>query len=420
MSGDMDSPVVVAVLGVLLLALVTVAAVRVPRTGPPPSRMAQRHALAELPDAQVARGRAFAAARRPPFYLSMLVSVGVVAMLGLTPAGARVVETVAGPFGGYWLAAAVLGGLAVVFIVQLAGLPLAAWRHRITVRHGLSEQSWRAWGGDVLKAYAVTAVLGALVLAGFFTVTRLFPQWWPVVAAAGAAAVVVLLSFVFPVLVEPVFNRFTPMPAGGLRDELTALADRDGLPVRDVLVADASRRTRGVNAYVSGLGPTRRIVVYDTLLAQVPPEQVVSVVAHELAHAKHRDVTTGTMLGALGAATVVVAVAVLGGWQPLLGAAGVESVTEPPAVALLLAVVTVVGLAVGPAQAWFSRRIEARADAHALALTGDADAFAAMQAQLAAINLSDPDPPRVEHLLFASHPSTVRRIAAARAHSRKR
>jgi STE24 endopeptidase len=239
------------------------------------------------------------------------------------------------------------------------------------------------------------------------------------VAATGAAAVVVLLSFVFPVLVEPVFNRFTPMPAGGLRDELMALAARDGLPVRDVLVADASRRTRAVNAYVSGLGPTRRIVVYDTLLAQVPPEQVISVVAHELAHAKHRDVTTGTMLGALGAATAVVTIALLDGWQPLLRAAGVESVTEPAAVALLLAVVTVVGMAAGPAQAWFSRRIETRADAHALALTGDADAFAAMQARLAAINLSDPDPPRVEHLLFASHPSTVQRIAAARAPTRK-
>ena len=106
-----------------------------------------------------------------------------------------------------------------------------------------------------------------------------------------------LFSFIFPVLVEPVFNRFTPMPAGDLRDSLLALAKKDGVPVRDVLVADASRRTTALNAYVSGLGPTRRIVVYDTLLNQAPPEQVRAVVAHELGHARNGDVVTGTVIG---------------------------------------------------------------------------------------------------------------------------
>lgn len=408
-----------AVLAGLVLALVAVAALRIPRTGPPVPRADQLVVLAGLPVDQVARGRAFRSARRPPFYLSMLSGLAVTLALGLTPAGARLVDLAAGPFGGHWLAAAVLGGLAVVFAGQLAAAPLAAWRHRITRRHGLSNQGWRAWAGDLLRAYAVTAVIGALVLAGFFTVTRLFPDRWWVVAAAGAAGVVVLLSFVFPVLVEPVFHTFTPMAPGALRTELTTMAARGGSPVRDVLVADASRRSRAVNAYVSGLGPTRRIVVYDTLLAQAPPEQVVSVVAHELAHAKHRDVATGTVLAALGAAAAVVGISLLGAWQPLLRTAGVASVTEPQAVALLLAVVTVAGLVAGPAQAWMSRRIEARADASALTLTGDPEAFAAMQARLAAVNLSDPDPPRVEHALFASHPSTVERIAAVRARHEK-
>ena len=89
----------------------------------------------------------------------------------------------------------------------------------------------------------------------------------------------VLLSFVLPVVVEPIFNKFTPMADGPLRTELMALAARDGVPVRDVLVADASRRTRAVNAYVSGFGPTRRIVVYDTLLTEATPDEVVSVAA---------------------------------------------------------------------------------------------------------------------------------------------
>src|SRR5690606_38708989 len=143
----------------------------------------------------------------------------------------------------------------------------------------------------------------------------------------------------------------------------------------------ASRRTRAVNAYVSGLGPTRRIVVFDTLLAQAPPAAAESVVAHELAHARHRDVAGGPLLGARGAAAMVVGWYLLGGWGGLLRVAGAGSVTQPRAVALLVAVATVAGVLAAPAQALVSRRVEARADAHALALTGDPAGFAAMQAR---------------------------------------
>ncbi|HEY8472497.1 MAG TPA: M48 family metallopeptidase [Natronosporangium sp.] len=408
----------VLVLALLVVAVAVLAAATVPWQRPPAPRADQLAALAELPSEQVARGRALRAALRIPSYGSLLLGLLVALGLGLTPLGARLVTAVARPFGGHWLAAAVLGGLAVLFVGQLVTLPLAAWRHSVLVRHGLSTQGWAGWAVDVAKAAAISAVIGALALAVFFTITRLMPRWWWTVAAVGAAGLVVLLSFVFPVLIEPVFNKFTPMEPGPLRTELMAMAERDGVPVRDVLVADASRRTRAVNAYVSGLGPTRRIVVYDTLLAEAPPEQVVSVVAHELAHAKHQDVATGTALGALGAAAAVVGLYLLGSWRGLLRAAGVDSIAEPRAIALLVAVVTVVGLVAGPAQALVSRRIEARADAHALALTGDPAAFTAMQARLSAVNRSDPDPPRWEHLLFASHPSTVERMAAARAWER--
>jgi STE24 endopeptidase len=208
------------------------------------------------------------------------------------------------------------------------------------------------------------------------------------------------------------------MPAGALRSELIALADRDGVPVRDVLVADASRRTRTVNAYVSGFGPTRRIVVYDTMLAEATPAEVISVVAHELGHAKDNDVLNGTLIGALGTAAGVIVLFLLGSWTGLLRLAGVTSIGEPRAIGLLLAVATVAGLAGGPAQAFVSRRIEARADAHALALTGDPGTFEDMQRRLGAVNLSDPDPPTWEYVMTASHPSTVERMAAARAYAR--
>jgi STE24 endopeptidase len=249
-------------------------------------------------------------------------------------------------------------------------------------------------------------------------VTRLAPRWWWAWAAAGTATLVVLLSFVLPVLIEPVFNKFTPMPDGPLRSQLIAMADRDGVPVTDVLVADASRRTRAVNAYVSGFGATRRIVVYDTLLEQATPDEVESVVAHELGHAKDGDVVTGTAIGAVGAAAAVVAAYLIGLWTGLLRRAGVTDIADPRAIGLLLALAAVAGLVASPAMNLVSRHIEARADTHALRLTGDPAAFERMQARLAALNLSNVDPNPVEYALFASHPSTVQRMAAAIAYAR--
>ncbi|GIF37678.1 M48 family metallopeptidase [Actinoplanes xinjiangensis] len=403
---------------VLLVALIGFAAATVPWHRAPAPRADQLAALGQLPADQVARARAFHAELRPASYGGMFLGLLVALALGLTPLGARLIELAGRPFGDHWLARAVLGGLAVALVAELISLPLAAWRHTVVVRYGISTQTWGGWSADLLKSFGVGAVLGAIVLAGFFTVTHFAPRWWWAFGAAGAAGLVVLLSFVLPVVVEPVFNRFTPMADGPLRTELLALAARDGVPVRDVLVADASRRTRAVNAYVSGLGPTRRIVVYDTMLTEATPGEVVSVAAHELGHAKDRDVLTGTVLGALGAAIAVVALYLLGSWQWLLRLAGVDSIAEPRAIGLLLAVTTVAGLIAGPAQSFVSRRVEARADTHALTLTGDAATFEAMQRRLGTVNLSDPDPPAWEHAMFASHPSTVQRMAAARAWAR--
>jgi STE24 endopeptidase len=401
---------------VLLAALAVCAALLVPWHRPPAPRADQLAALAELPADKVARARAYRSELRLIAYPSMGLGLLVAVVLGLTPLGAKLVALVPGP----WWAKAVGGGLLVLLAADLVTLPLAAAGHRISVRYGLSTQGWGGWSVDLLKGYAIAAVVGSIVLFAFFGLARLAPNWWWAWAAAGAACLVVLLSFIFPVLVEPVFNKFTPMEDGALRSRIMAMAAEDGVPVRDVLVADASRRTRAVNAYVSGLGPTRRVVVYDTLLREAPDDEVVSVVAHELGHAARQDVLTGTLIGALGSATMVVALFLIGGWRTPLRWAGVESLTDPRAIGLLLALATIAGLMGGPVQASVSRAVEARADEHALQLTRDPQTFEQMQERLALVNLGDPDPPAWEHQLFGSHPSTVERIAAARAFARSR
>jgi STE24 endopeptidase len=403
---------------VLLVLLAVYAAVAIPWHRPPAPRADQLAALGQLPAAQVSRAREFHSALRPGSYGAMAIGLLVALVLGLTPLGAWLVTQGGRPFGGSWVAQAMLGGLLVTLAGEIVTLPFAAWRHVIVVRYDISTQSWGAWTVDLLKSWAVGAVIGAVALLGFYTVTHFAPRWWWAFGAAGAAGLVVLLSFILPVLVEPVFNKFTPMADGPLRTSLMQLADRDGVPVRDVLVADASRRTKAVNAYVSGIGPTRRIVVYDTMITEATPDEVVSVVAHELGHAKDNDVLTGTLLGALGTAVAVIALYLLGSWAGLLRLAGVDSIGEPRAIGLMLAVVSLAGVVAGPAQAFVSRRIEARADEHALVLTGDPATFESMQRRLGTVNLSDPDPPTWEYLYSASHPSTVERMAAARAYAR--
>ncbi len=136
-------------------------------------------------------------------------------------------------------------------------------------------------------------------------------------------------SFGYPVLVEPLFNSFHPMAAGPLRTDLLAMARRDGVPVDDVLVADASKRTTELNAYVSGFGSTRRIVVYDTLLSSEPRAEIELVVAHELGHAKRGDVLHGTLVGALGAAAGVCVLYLVLTSPRLLRRAGVDVGRRP-------------------------------------------------------------------------------------------
>jgi STE24 endopeptidase len=254
------------------------------------------------------------------------------------------------------------------------------------------------------------ALYGVYALAGT-------GRWWWAGAALGAAVAAVVLSWLAPVLLEPLFNRFTPMEPGPLREALLALAERDRVRVRQVLVADASRRTTALNAYVSGFGRTRRIVAYDTLLTTAEPLEVELVVAHELGHVKHRDVLRGTMLGAVGAAVGVCVLAAVVSWRPLLDAAGVDHFSDPRSVWLLAAVAAFGSAIAGPFGCAVSRRIERRADAHALELTDDPAHFIAMQRRITVANVGDPSPPRLLHLLFGTHPTAVQRIAAARRHA---
>jgi len=165
---------------------------------------------------------------------------------------------------------------------------------------------------------------------------------------------------------------------------------------------------------VSGFGSTKRIVVYDTALRELRPEELRLIAAHELGHTKSQDVLHGAVIGALGIAAAACLLYLVLGWDPLLRRAGVERLADPRSLALVLAVIAVVTTLSRPVELLASRRAEARADVHALDITRDPQAFVAMQRRLAVTNLSDLDPHPLVYGLFASHPSPPERIALAR------
>ncbi|HEX8970469.1 M48 family metalloprotease, partial [Oryzihumus sp.] len=313
--------------------------------------------------------------------------------------------------------------LVVLALQWLVALPSGIHSEQVLRDYHLSTQTWAGWLRDEAVGWAMNAALTTLGLLAVWWVVRRAPRRWPWLLAAGAAAVTVLGSVLYPLVVEPAYNRFTPLPDSALTRSISALAARDGIVRVRVVVSDASARTTGENAHVSGLGSTRWVVLDDTTVARAKqdPAAVLAVVAHEFGHVKAQDVLVGTALGAVGAATGVLAL----GWL-LAGARG-RRWLDPRATgrrsvargtALLLAVVATAPWLGAPVTNLVSRHLEARADAHSLDLTRDVPAFERMQHDLAVTNLSRLEPTWWQTALFATHPDPAWRIAQARAWER--
>lgn len=386
-----------------------------PLPGPVPGGAATPDPALDFTAAEIARSRAFDADLNPIAYTRLVVGLLVVLALGLSPLGARFLGWATARVR-RWPLRVALAAVVLTTVLRLVSLPFGIWGETVLRRYGLSTQTWPAWLADVARSLAVTWLTWTIALLVVFALMRRFPRYWWAGAAVAAFTLVVGGSFLYPVAIEPVFNKFHSLPAGKLRTDLLAMAERDGVPVQDVLVADASRRTTSLNAYVSGFGSTRRIVVYDTLL-KTPPARVESIVAHELGHAADDDVLHGTLIGALGAAGAVCLFGALLGSARLTRRAGVPegaAAADARSVALVVALVTVAMQVGGPVQNLISRRVEARADAHALDLTRDPATFVSMQHELSARNISDLSPDRLERLLWSSHPAGPERIAMAR------
>ena len=359
--------------------------------------------------AQIERAERYSSLVRRLAWAGYAVSLLVAVALGFSTLGARLVQRL--PRRGRVPA----GVLALLLVGRLVTLPFDLLVRRQNLRYGLTRQSVDGWAVDNLKGLLVAWVATTLALVVLVWLARRTPRWWFAWFGAAAVAMTVALSFLYPVVVEPIFNTFTPMADGPLKRSILQLADREGVPVDDVLVADASRRTTTLNAYVSGFGHTRRVVVYDNLLADLTPAQVRMVVAHELGHAKHHDVFVGTALGSVGALVAVAALALLLDLPGLRRRAGVDGPGDPRVIAVALALAALGAFAASPVQSTASRAVEARADRESLLATNDEATFVSMQRELSLHSASDPTPPAWSQFWFGSHPTVLQRVGIAKA-----
>ena len=350
--------------------------------------------------AEIDRGARFA---RPQLALGMAraaIEVG-----SLTLVVSRFPGRLSGPFKRPVAAgAATAAGLAVA--LSLPPLPLRAVARRRGLAVGLVTQSWRGWAADLLKGTAIETVLAAGAGGAAVAIMRRYPRGWWLPAATGSVLFGAGLAALAPVVLDPLFNDFTPLPEGQTRSDVLELAAAAGVTVGEVFSVDASRRTTAANAYVAGLGPTKRVVLFDTLLDRYSRDEVRVVVAHELAHVRNRDVPRGVLYAALVAPAAGLAV------QRMSWALSPErgSAAALPALALAAALV---GAPTGMIGNRLSRAIERRSDAYSLTLTGAPEAFISFERAIALQNVADLEPPRWLTSLLATHPPTAERIGAA-------
>lgn len=399
--------------GVVALVSRTPAAVREAA----PGRAATDPSLgARFTAAEVSRAGAFQGPGYLSYALGTFLTLAAFLLLARGPI-ARLASWVEHVPGG-WPVRVVIVAAAIAIVVTVLSLPLGFVRGFVVSRDwGLSTQSFSGWMSDQARSLAVGLVVASVTALVFFGLVRWQPRWWWLYGWAAFSVLTVLLTFLWPIVIAPLFNKFTPLEDGSLDKQILALASEAHVPLTEVLVADASKRSTAENAYVAGLGSSKQLVLYDTLLKNGNEKETLFVVAHELGHELRNHVIKGVLLSCVGLFAAFAALAWLSHRGAVWTWAGADGIGDIRALPLLLVFVMVATLLTLPIQNAVSRHFEAEADATAFHLTHDPDTAVRVFRRLAFSNISDLRPPAIVTWLLYTHPPVADRISAAVAES---
>jgi Zn-dependent protease with chaperone function len=293
----------------------------------------------------------------------------------------------------------------------LWSLPVGLAGLAVERRFGFSTESIAMFGQDAFLGLAIGWVMIPVVWLGYRIYARWPRSWWLILWVVIVPASFVV-TIVYPVAVAPLYNHYTPLAPGPLRTGILELADRAGIRNARVVVENTSVRTNHVNAYVTGIGPTTRIVVNDTALRLLPNDQILAMIGHEMGHYVEHHVLVGAAAGAVGAGLILymlalILPAVVARFGPACRLRGLDDLAALPLVMLTISILGLFGAPLGNA---VSRTMERRADAYGLRLTGLNDATARLMVGFAERDLGDPDPPPLLHFWFGTHPTLSERI----------
>lgn len=378
---------------------------------------ALRHFPAEL----LERGRRFSREARLVSTLQSLASLAVMFWLCFHPFGTRLLAKWEGLGRGrlwrelLWVAAGT------ALLTSLVELPFAYYLgHLHEKAYGLTRQTAQGWLTDHLAGLVIQMLLSMLFWLPLYWLIRRSPRRWWFPATAVTAAFTALLATLYPVLVMPIFNEIHPVSDPQVVAMIERLADRAGVEVEMVNELRVSEKSTRLNAMVTGIGPTKQVILYNTLIQQMSPAEVEVVLAHELAHAVHSDILTSWFVSsATGALSLALAAWLLREMKEV-APLNLPAPHAARGLALLILFFTLFDTAAAPIQNIVSRRMEVRADRFALSLTQNPRAVVSSFQKLAMANPSDVAPPALVEFLNHSHPSILNRIKQALEQTRQR
>lgn len=300
----------------------------------------------------------------------------------------------------------------VLFFAEMAlDIPFSLYStFKIENKYGFNTMTFRLWITDMLKSTAISLILIITAVSAALFIVNASPDWWWLWVWGFFLLFSTFLMYVSPYVIEPLFFKFEPVKTEGLEDRIRAVMEKAGLRVSRVFQVDASRRSRHSNAYFTGVGRVKRIVLFDTLIAQMSHEEIVAVLAHEAGHWKKRHVFKMIVLTeALALAGFLIAFYLLK-WERLPAAFGLEHASFYLRAVIVGFIGSLAMFPFTPLFSFISRRHEREADRFASGLTGRPDAMASALVKLSRENLSNIHPHPLYAKFYYSHPPVVERI----------
>jgi STE24 endopeptidase len=302
--------------------------------------------------------------------------------------------------------------LLLTLVQTLLELPFSLYStFRIEKRYGFNTTTFGLWLSDLLKSTLISTLLMLILVSAALLLVQSSPELWWLWVWGFFALFSITMIYLSPVLIEPLFSKFEPLGDDGLEQEIRSLLARAGLRVKGALKMDASRRSLHSNAYFTGIGRMKRIVLYDTLLKQMERREVLAILAHEAGHWKRGHIWKRLVFMEGGALVLFFLVHLLIRWGGLPGLFGLEGGSFAAQVVMISFLSSLAAFPLTPLSSWLSRRHEWEADRFAVELCKMPDALASALVKLSRENLSNLHPHPVYAAFYYGHPPVVARVA---------